>query len=291
MGDMILTSAADRSPPPTCTAPSGVLVDALGTAHARAGNAPRIVSLVPSLTELLCDLGLVDALVGRTGFCIHPRAALRTVKKVGGTKDVKLEVVRALEPTHLIVNIDENRRETVDALAEFVPNVIVTHPCAPQDNLALYRLFGGIFAREAGAAALENDLCAALAEAAAVRAGLPEETVLYLIWREPWMTVAEQTYIAAMLRTVGWTSLAQDSADRYPVVDWRDPRMPTVARVFLSSEPYRFDGRHLAEVEKLSGRPAGLIDGEMASWYGSRAVVGVRYLAALRRSLAQQSPI
>jgi len=266
------------------------LTDALGNRHLPAGAAPRIVSLVPSLTELVCELGLSEALIGRTGFCIHPRETLRKVAKIGGTKDVKLDVVRALEPTHLIVNIDENRRETVEALAEFVPNVIVTHPCVPQDNFALYRLLGGIFARETEAAALALDLQEALDEAARVKAGCGPEAVLYLIWRQPWMTVSRATYIAAMLETVGWQSYPSEDEPRYPEVDWTASWMGAVERVFLSSEPYRFTAGHLEEVSALAQRPACLIDGEMASWYGSRAIEGVRYLADLRRRLARGAP-
>lgn len=262
-------------------------VDAVGNRHVPAGDQPRIVSLVPSLTELLCELDLADALVGRTGFCIHPREVVRKVPKIGGTKDVKLDAVRALEPTHLIVNIDENQRDTVEALARFVPNVIVTHPCVPQDNFALYRLFGSIFARETEAAALASGLQAALAEAAGVRAAYGDEAVLYLIWRQPWMTVSRATYISAMLAAVGWRSLPAEDEPRYPALDWAAPWMGGVERVFLSSEPYRFTARHIDEVSALSQRPVCLIDGEMASWYGSRAVEGVRYLADLRRRLAQ----
>lgn len=260
--------------------------DALGQLHRSAGPSPRIVSLVPSLTELICDLGLTGALVGRTGFCIHPRELLKSIPKVGGTKDVKLDVVRALEPTHLIVNIDENRRETVDALSAFVPNVIVTHPCVPSDNLGVYRLFGAVFDRMAQAEALCRDLDAALAEAAAVRQALAAEKVLYLIWREPWMTVSQATYIAAMLDAVGWASLPGALEPRYPVIDWADAAWRQADRVLLSTEPYSFTERHLAEVEDLCQRPAMLIDGEMVSWYGSRAVSGLRYLAQLRLALA-----
>ena len=119
--------------------------DAVGRRHVPAGPDARIVSLVPSLTELVFDLGLGDRLVGRTGFCVHPHEALRGVPKVGGTKDVKLERIRELAPTHVLVNMDENRRETVDALAAFVPHIVVTHPNTPQDNLPLFALLGGIF--------------------------------------------------------------------------------------------------------------------------------------------------
>jgi ABC-type hemin transport system substrate-binding protein len=92
---------------------------------------------VPSITELVCDLGLADQLVGRTGFCIHPWDTVRRIPKVGGTKDVNVEKIRALAPTHAIVNVDENTRETAQALARFVPHLIVTHPQAPRDNLDL----------------------------------------------------------------------------------------------------------------------------------------------------------
>ena len=91
----------------------------------------RIVSLVPSITELVCDLGLAGALVGRSGFCVHPRETLKRVPKVGGTKDVSLDKVRALAPTHVLLNIDENQQATATALREFVPHLIVTHPLAP----------------------------------------------------------------------------------------------------------------------------------------------------------------
>lgn len=269
---------------------SGALTDALGACHRPAEGPVRIVSLVPSLTELVCDLGLTDRLVGRTGFCIHPRETLKRIPKVGGTKDVKLDVVRELAPTHLIANIDENRRETVEELAEFVPNVIVTHPCRPEDNSALYRLFGGIFHCEAQAELLVADLESAFAEARATAASLPVEQVLYLIWREPWMSVSRETYISATLRAVGWQTLPDAPANRYPQVDWQSPWLADVARVFLSTEPYRFRERDLDEVERLSRRPSALIDGEMTSWYGSRAAAGLRYLAQLRRELAERDP-
>lgn len=265
--------------------------DAAGTRHVAASGEVRIVSLVPSLTELLFELGLGAQVVGRTGFCVHPRAALRKVPKVGGTKDVKLDAVRALAPTHLIVNIDENRRETVEELAQSVPNVIVTHPCTPEDNLGLYRLFGGIFGCEAAAARLQEGLRGALAQAQAVKAELAPERVLYLIWREPWMTVARDTYISAMLATVGWETLpalegGAVGAGRYPAFAWDAAWLAQVQRVLLSSEPYRFRARHVDEVAALSARPSMLIDGEMASWYGSRVIAGLRYLVELRRGLA-----
>lgn len=265
-----------------------MLIDAAGQRHVPHEGPARIVSLVPSLTELVCDLGLAPQLVGRTGFCIHPRSVLRAVAKVGGTKDVNLSRLRALAPTHVIVNVDENRRECVEEIADFVPHVIVTHPCVPEDNLSVYRLLGAIFDRRAEAERLEVAFAEALAEARSVGAALPREKVLYLIWREPWMTVARSTYIAATLATVGWDTCPVLSAPRYPAFEWDAPWLPEVQRVLLSSEPYRFREQHVDEVGRLSGRPASLIDGEMASWYGSRAIEGLRHLAALRRSLTAE---
>ncbi len=265
-----------------------------GQRHERADGGARIVSLVPSLTELLFALGLGGQVVGRTGFCVHPREALRAVPKVGGTKDVRLERIRELEPTHVLVNIDENRRETVDELAAFVPHIVVTHPCSPQDNLRLFDLLGGVFSAAQRAALLAAELRAALDEAAALRAELDDERVLYLIWREPWMTVARDTYIAATLAEVGWETLparhgGAQGAARYPAFEWGEPWLAQVERVLLSSEPYRFCDLHVTEVAGLSALPAQLVDGEMVSWYGSRAAEGLRYLCALRRSLREQA--
>jgi ABC-type Fe3+-hydroxamate transport system substrate-binding protein len=261
-----------------------MFIDAIGTAHrsVAATDAVRIVSLVPSLTELLCALGLAPLLVGRTGFCIHPRAALAAVTKVGGTKDVNIEKIRKLAPTHLLVNIDENEKPTVDALAAFVPNLIVTHPLAPRDNLALYRLLGGIFNAQQEAEAL----CAAFEAEYAALAALPHlsaRRVLYCIWQDPWMTVSRDTYIARMLELIGWRQWQdQDAGARYPVFSWSDALCAAVDEVLLSTEPYRFTDAHADALEKQIGMPVRLVDGEMLSWYGSRAIAGLRYLRELR---------
>ena len=156
---------------------------------------PRIASLVPSITELLVALGLRDHMVARTGFCIHPQEALRDVPKVGGTKDVNLAKLRRLAPSHVIVNKDENQLETVEALREFVPHILVTHPQGPADNLALLDQMRDCFGGLPGVAQRCTELAAELQQALArCRARpWPGESVLYLIWREPWMTVARDT--------------------------------------------------------------------------------------------------
>ncbi|KQQ86865.1 helical backbone metal receptor [Massilia sp. Leaf139] len=259
------------------------LVDALGTTHAPA-PAARIVSLVPSITELLCDLGLAPLLVGRTGFCIHPADTVAAIPKVGGTKDVNLEKIRKLAPTHVIVNIDENEKPTADALAEFVPHLVVTHPLAPRDNLELARLMGGIFGAEEAAARWCADFEAELAALQAAPAGLPR-TVLYCIWQDPWMSVSSDTYIARMLAEIGWTVAALPDASRYPRFHWSNELVAGLDAVLLSTEPYRFTETHADALEKQLGIPVLLVDGEMMSWYGSRALEGLRYLRQLRAML------
>ena len=262
-----------------------VFTDALGQRFARAQNA-RIVSLVPSITETLVDLGLRERLVGRTGFCIHPREAVADLPKVGGTKDVKLDVVRRLAPTHAIVNVDENEAPLFEALRAFVPHVVVTHPNAPADNLALYRLLGGVFGRAAAA----EDLCARLQAQLDALAGAdwPSEAVLYLIWQAPWMTVAADTYIANTLATVGWQVLhpagGATGAARYPQVADLDAEVARADRVLLSTEPFSFRERHAQELRaRFPAKPVELIDGEWTSWYGSRAITGLARLARFRR--------
>lgn len=257
----------------------GALVDALGREHRPVDAPARIVSLVPSVTELACDLGLASQLVGRTGFCIHPASAVAAIPKIGGTKDVNIEKIRRLAPTHLLVNIDENEKPTVDALAQFVPHVIVTHPVAPQDNLALYRLLGGIF----GAQDAAESLCAQLEHELALTLAQPQcaRRVLYAIWQDPWMTVSADTYIARMLALVGLTQWTAPSERRYPEFRWSGEVADAVDEVLLSTEPYRFTDAHADALERQIGKPVRLVDGEMLSWYGSRAIAGLRYLREL----------
>lgn len=257
-------------------------LDAIGTQH-KPDPAARIVSLVPSITELLCDLGLAGQVVGRTGFCIHPAGQVASIAKIGGTKDVNLEKIRKLAPTHLVVNIDENEKPTVDALAEFVPNVVVTHPVAPRDNLALARLLGGIFCASDKADAWCADFETEYAALQALPKGRPA-TVLYCIWQDPWMSISADTYIARMMAEIGWSVPKLDDTARYPRFAWSEELVARIDGVLLSTEPYRFTEVHADALEKQIGKPVYLVDGEMMSWYGSRSLAGLRYLRAMAQS-------
>jgi ABC-type Fe3+-hydroxamate transport system substrate-binding protein len=247
----------------------------------------RIASLVPSITELLFALGLGPWVIARTGYCTHPAEAVAAVPKVGGTKDVNLAKLRRLAPTHAIVNVDENRMEMAEALRAFVPQVIVTHPCGPEDVDGLIAQIAGAFAALPGvaerAAALRAELYGELA-ATTARADVP---VLYLIWRQPWMTVARDTYISRLLARVGWQTLpAQAGGDhgaaRYPTLQGNEPWLAGAREVLLSSEPYAFTQEHVAQAQALCPQArVRLVDGERLSWYGPRTTAGLRYLREL----------
>lgn len=277
-------------PPGAPTPKSGLaeaLVDAAGVAHPPAPAAARIVSLVPSITELLFDLGLGPQLVGRTHYCVHPAAGLARVPSLGGTKKIRMERLLALRPTHAIVNIDENTRAMAEEIAAAGIAVIVTHPLDPLDNPPLYRLIGGIFGRGAEAEALAARFAAAFdaVRDGAGAAGWPERRVLYLIWQDPWMTVSRDTYVSRMLALVGWRTVAHDPATRYPAVTIDAALLREVDIVLFSSEPFPFTEQHLDAFRTAhswpspGGGPAlALVDGEMLSWYGSRAIAGLTYL-------------
>lgn len=252
--------------------------------------AHRIASLVPSVTELVVALGLAPWLVARTGYCIHPAEMLAGVAKVGGTKDVNLAKLRRLEPSHVIVNIDENRLETVQALRAFVPEVLVTHPCGPDDVAKLIAQLAAAFGRIPGVIERGAALDAALqAELSATTPGdRPALPVLYLIWRDPWMTVARDTYISRMLARVNCQTMpavegGERGAARYPTVAGDEPWLAGVREVLLASEPYPFKAEHLEAAQRLCPQArVRLVDGEPLSWYGARTAAGLRYVRALR---------
>jgi hypothetical protein len=255
---------------------------------ARAAAAPvRIASLVPSLTELVFALGLGELLVARTGYCIHPAEAVRRVPMIGGTKTVNLAKLRRLAPSHVLVNVDENRLETVQALHDLRCEWIVTHPQSPEDNLGLVDQLHGHFAAVPGVTPRAQALHAALElalQATQALAHAPPRRVLYLIWRDPWMTVARNTYLSRMLARIGWMTWPQvegseRGASRYPALTGTEPWLATVEHVLLSSEPYAFGPMHVGEAQALCPQAqVHRVDGEALSWYGPRALKGLAML-------------
>ena len=264
------------------------LVDAVGTAHRPAGADARIGCLVPSITELVCALGLGGRLVARTQFCIHPAAALDAVPAVGGTKKVNLAKLKALAPTHVILNVEENTREMEAAIREFAQHVIVTYPKRPEDNPPLYRLIGGIFGKAAEAEALAEKFEVAYRRLLAFKPRLPQRRVLYFIWKNPWMGISRDTYIANALAMVNWQVLGHRDGVDYPELVPTPELLAAAELVLFSTEPYPFkeaDLNAFAREQKCPREKLRLIDGEYASWYGPRAIAGLDYLGELAQSI------
>jgi ABC-type Fe3+-hydroxamate transport system substrate-binding protein len=272
------------------------LLDAAGESHLPvAPGEARIASLVPSLTDACFTLELGDRVVARTGFCVHPVPDVTPVPVVGGTKSINVQRLKRFAPTHVLVNIDENRLETIEEIRAAMPDVhiVATHPCSLQDTRALVLWLGALFGRSLQAEAWASEFDLALDRARQCR-HLPEERVLYLIWRAPWMTVARDTYVSAMLHAVGWRTVPDfaggpHGASRYPIVVLDDGILRQSDRILLSTEPYAFSEDDASALARETGKPVNVVNGEMTSWFGTRTVQGLHYLARLRVNLTTPS--
>jgi len=265
----------------------------------------RIISLVPSQTELLYTLGLGDEVVGITKFCIHPSAWFHTKTRVGGTKNIHPGTIDALRPDLIIANKEENDRQQVEDLASRY-TVWVSDVKSLPDALDMIRTVGSLTHRNTQARSLADeiqrrfdtllplpttlttaDLPLTTADLPRTTAGLPL-TAAYLIWREPYMAAGGDTFIHDMLRHCGLTNLLA-TTHRYPIVDTE-----TLSRcdlILLSSEPYPFREKHIDELKKLLTGPRTpliqLVDGQIFSWYGSRLLEAPAYF----RSFIQKIPV
>lgn len=239
----------------------------------------RIVSLVPSQTELLVDLGLDEELVGITRFCIHPAGRVAQKPHVGGTKNVQIERVRALQPTLIIANKEENTRIDVEALQAIAP-VHVTDVVTLPDAYAMIREVGQLVGRGHEADQLATRIEQALDSLSGNVPSRKRPRVMYLIWRKPWMVAAADTFIDAMLTQAGFGN-AFASQTRYPVVSAEELAAAQPDWVFLSSEPYPFKDKHIAELQAICPTARiRLVDGELFSWYGSRLLQSATYLSS-----------
>ncbi len=245
----------------------------------------RIVSLVPSLTELCFDLGLGGEVVGRTDYCISPAEAVAELPSVGGPKTVDTEVLAALAPTHVLISPEENGAAAPAMIAACGAEAISVHPLKPEDNREIYARFGAAFGCRAAAEALCDRLDAALAEAAACRKTTPTLAVLPLIWRDPWVTVGRGTYVAGMLRAVGLETLGVGEG-LYPRVDDLAAAAARADWLLPTTEPYPFSEADAEAIGAELGRVrVALTDGEAVAWYGSRAVSALPLLVAFKRWL------
>lgn len=224
----------------------------------------RIVSLVPSITEYLLDIGA--PVVGRTKFCVHPANKVKAIPTVGGTKNFKIEKVAGLDPDLIIGNKEENYREGIEELAKRYP-VWMSDIVTLQDQYQMMHEVGKITKKEDKATIITSQVQSSLDSVRKAHG----EKVLYLIWKNPWMAAGRQTFIHSLLEYIGYENCIQES--RYPqlfdeTIEQVDPQI-----IMLSSEPFPFREKHIEEVSKLwPNAEVVLVDGEMYSWYGSRII-------------------
>lgn len=252
-------------------------VDMMGRAVEIPFPPKRIISVVPSQTELLHDLNLEDEVVGITKFCVHPEAWFRNKERVGGTKKLHLDKIRALRPDLIIANKEENEQEQIEALAKEFPVWISDINTLPQ-AVQMIQAVGQVTDRVQIANHLVDHIVTNFTQ---LQAATRPKRVAYFIWRNPWMSVGKDTFISNMITTIGWQNVLADK-DRYPEVSLEELKAYNPDTVLLSSEPFPFKEEHIAEIkEVLPEASVQLVDGEMFSWYGSRLLKATDYFQQL----------
>lgn len=236
----------------------------------------RIVSLVPSLTEILFTLGVGDAVVGCTIFCTQPPEGVAGKTRVGGEKNPNLELIRELGADLVLANVEENLREHVEILRAWGIAVHVSYPRTVTEGIALVRELGQVVGADARGRSLAAALEARHRETRARLAGRPSPRVFYPIWRKPWMTLSRDTYAHHMLADCGGENVFAARAERYPTVTLDEVARAAPEVILLPDEPYRFRRVHAREFEAYPDLPAvrdgriHLVDGKLLTWYGPR---------------------
>jgi len=244
-------------------------------------NYQHIISLVPSITELLIDLGLEDRIIGRTRFCVHPKEAVEKIPIMGGTKNPRLDKIREANPDYIIANKEENQPQDIKTLMEEF-EVNVTDIATIEDALITIHELG----KTLDVADQADQLISEIQQRLEERPDEPELRTAYMIWKDPWMTVGNDTYIHDVMRH--WNLPNVFSAqNRYPKIDIQQLKNANPDLVLLSSEPYPFKEKHLSQVEEVC--PAArvlLVEGEWFSWYGSHMKHAFERLNGWRRTIA-----
>jgi ABC-type Fe3+-hydroxamate transport system substrate-binding protein len=262
-------------------------VDASGVAVELARPPRRIVSLVPSTTELLCALGLEDALVGVTVYCVEPRDVVREKTRIGGEKNPDLEKIRALDPDLVVANVEENRREDIDRLRAWSIPVWVAYPRTVAEGIGFIGELGELTGAEPRARALVRDLRALHERVQRASERRPPVAVFYPIWRGPYMTINANTYIHDMLRVCGGRNIFADRPERYPTVTLDEVAALRPEVILLPDEPFRFRRAHVADFDAYPDVPAvrdgriHLVDGKPFSWHGPRIAEALRAVPGL----------
>lgn len=247
----------------------------------------RIVSLCPSLTELVFDLGAGAELVGRTRFCVHPAATVGEVEALGGTKDPAVSRILELRPDVVLFNEEENRREDFVALTQAGLHCLSTFPKDALDTAEMVREIGAALGRTEPAERIALDIEARVSRVRAEAQGQPPVRWAYLIWRKPWMSVNQDTFANSLLCDAGGVNVFAEHADRYPAIELAELAAAEPDLVLLCTEPFAFTEAHVDEVAAATGLDRSRVriaDGEYLSWHGSRTPDGVDYAAELIRS-------
>ncbi len=253
--------------------------DQLGRSVFLSGKPARIISTVPSQTELLIDLCGVERVVGRTKFCVHPADKISGIAKVGGTKNLRIKTVQSLEPDLIIANKEENDREQIKLLAQSFPTWVSDVPTVDV-ALQLIKDLGALVDEEANASQLLQAIRKKIIQLEEMR-NASSVSVLYLIWQNPYMTIGGDTFISDMLRLGGFQNVC-GNLRRYPQLEEKDIRQLPADLIFLSSEPYPFKAKHQKEIQALfPKKEVLLVNGEMFSWYGSRLLESIPYMQEL----------
>lgn len=246
----------------------------------------RIISVVPSQTELLYDLGVAHRLIGITKFCIHPNDFFLATKKIGGTKTLRLEQIAALEPDLIIANKEENTQSDIEWLSARFP-VWISDILNTSDALNMIHEVGQLVQAPDKAKAIIAQLNSDFESIKALAARYPHKRVAYLIWRKPYMVAAKGTFIHEMLNLTGFTNVFAH-LERYPSVSLEDLNAAAPDLIFCSSEPYPFTAAHFEELQVASPNSRlQLVDGEVFSWYGTRLLHLKSYYQQVLNPLVQ----
>ena len=246
----------------------------------------RIVSLVPSITELLFDLGLANQIVGITKFCIKPTLLVKKVGKIGGTKNLDLPKIKLLNPDLIIANKEENNKEQIDILATTFP-VFLTEVDNYEAAIKMIADIGNITSKNKEALELMTSIKASFTF---LKLNNRSFKTVYLIWREPYMTIGGDTFIDDMMNKIGLKNIFRKNA-RYPEVTLQQIKEEAPELILLSSEPYPFKQKHIDEMRQyLPNTKILLVDGEMFSWYGSRMKYVPSYFNDLLLKVQQLTP-
>ena len=244
----------------------------------------KIVSLVPSQTELLCYLGLEKELVGITKFCIHPESKFMSTTKVGGTKNINYKKIMELQPDLIIGNKEENEKEQIENLSKKSP-VWLSDVNDLEDAFEMISQIGKITNREHIAEPFVKKLKINFTRFSKKYDNSPKKSAAYLIWRKPYMIAANNTFINEMLSIAGFKNI-YSYLDRYPEITLDKLAKAQPEIILLSSEPFPFKEKHIFEIREFCPDSIiKIVDGEMFSWYGNRLLQAIRYFETLRKEL------